>query len=313
MTAVCPHFNHYVTVLFRCHWLWNRGKRQNLPSSVRFTHSGARSHHQAARIHMCRPLHRETKKPATVKWIKTLLREELYHSPAGSWKVDGEQQQLLETHLSGILFSFQTRGLKLSPGFLCTETRIGPRTRIIIFQSCKPGISPTASWNLSGFLGVLSMKSRVFLGIPQSVPNQSNFYCSEMKAKWTVNSAGQWACGRASCWPRDGGGRWSHSVITARCFGSRKCWGNETVHIWFSERHPSQPALKVPCNWDKSSTLPLLSRGQTRYNWNSPKEGILLQWRENEEMFWLFLIQHLFQTTHILFIQQIFLFNENTK
>lgn len=114
-------------------------------------------------------------------------------------------------------------------------------------------------------------------------------------------------------WPWDGGGQWSHSVITAGCFCSRKCWENETVHIWFSERRPSQPDLRVPRNWGKSPTLPPRSRSQMRYNWNSPKEGILLKWREKEEMFWLFQIQHLFQTMHILFIQQIFPFNENTK
>lgn len=42
-------------------------------------------------------------------------------------------------------------------------------------------------------------------------------------------------------------------------------------------------------------------------------EGIL-KWREDEEIFFDYLRSNIFfQTMHILFIQQIFLFNENTK
>lgn len=111
---------------------------------------------------------------------------------------------------------------------------------------------------------------------------------------------------------------WWRSVVTLSYHGGMlllqkmlREWNRS--HLFFSERRPSKPDLRVSHNWSKSPALPPLSRSQMRYNWNSPKEGILLKWREKEEMFWLFQIQHLFQTMHILFIQQIFLFNENTK
>lgn len=97
-------------------------------------------------------------------------------------------------------------------------------------------------------------------------------------------------------------------------FASEK--GTERMKLFtsgFLRDTPPQPDLQVPCNWDESPTLPLLSRGELRYNLNSPMEGIL-KWRGDEEIFFDYLRSNIFfQTMHILFIQQIFLFNENTK
>lgn len=67
-----------------------------------------------------------------MKWIKTLLRDELYHSPAGSWKVDGEQKQLPEPHLSGILSSLQTSKLW---GFYALKPGLGPGHALLYFRA----------------------------------------------------------------------------------------------------------------------------------------------------------------------------------